>query len=245
MKSFLILSSALVLALSAATAATRETSVSEIRELTLPASGALDAGTVVGSIAVQSWDEDYVLVRATVTAHDRASLSLVQIGIGDGRIWAFSPLAKSWGVSYEISVPREYGLHLETSVGAVSVSGVKGAISAVTAVGAITFSGLAGDVSAKTAVGSVDVTLTGDGWQGKGLSALTATGTVRIHAPVGYAAHFDLRTDMGDVTTTYPGAQVVSTSLFGKQLVFDSGAGGATIHAATSIGRLELIADPH
>ena len=37
MKSFLFLSSALILGLSAATAGTHETSVSEVRELTLPA----------------------------------------------------------------------------------------------------------------------------------------------------------------------------------------------------------------
>jgi hypothetical protein len=241
MKSLLVLSSALILGLSAATAGTHETSFFEVREVTLPSTGALDASTVVGAIIVQGWDQDYVLVRATVSANNRASLALVQLGVADGRIWVFAPAVKSWGVSYEISVPRAYGLHLETRVGAIAVSGVSGVLSAETAVGAIKLSGLGGDVTAKTSVGAIDVTLDGNGWEGKGLSASTDTGEVRITAPAGYAAHFDLRTNLGDVKTTFPGAQTVSTSFLGKQLVFDSGPGGAPIHATTSVGRLGLL----
>jgi hypothetical protein len=242
MKSFLILSSALILGLSAATAGTNETSFSEVRELIVPSSGTLDANTGgVGAIAVQGWDKDYVSVRATITTNDRADLALVQLGIANGRIWAFSTGAKSWGVEYEISVPRQFGLHLETKVGAIEVSGATGVISTETSVGAISLRGLGGDVTATTSVGAIDITLTGAGWEGKGLTAATSTGAIRITAPNRYAAHFDLSTNLGGITTTFRGAHPKSTSFMGKELVFDSAGGGSPIRATTSVGRIELL----
>jgi hypothetical protein len=238
MKSFLVLCSALLLALPVAAAE----NYTEVRELIVPASGALDANTGgVGAIVVQGWDKDYVQVRASITTNDRADLALVQIGIAEGRVWAFSTGAKSWGVEYEISVPRQFGLHLQTKVGAIEVSGVVGVITTETSVGAITLSDLAGDVTAKTGVGAIEVALTGAGWEGKGLTATTSTGAIRITAPLHYAAHFDLSTNVGGITTTFRGAHPQPTSFMGRELVFDSGGGAPIRRATTSVGRIELL----
>lgn len=252
MKSQWILCSALLAGLSAATAQTTlpcqasSNSYCEIREVAVPFAGSLDADTGgVGAITVHSWDNDTVLVRAAVSGSAsrfedaRAIVMLVQIGVGEGRVWASGPF-RGWGVEYEIFVPRQTALRLTTRVGEILVADVAGNISVETSVGALHLSGLAGDVEAKTGVGAIDITLTGTGWTGKGLSATTNTGAIRITAAPGYSARFDLRTDLGGITTAFRARSITATSFLGRQLVFDSGGGGAVIRARTSVGGIEL-----
>jgi hypothetical protein len=253
MKTLLILCTALFLGLSAAAAQTpcehhNPNSYCESRDLTLPFSGALEVDTGgIGAITVQGWDNDYVSVHVQIDANAdtesqaRIVASLVQIQVATGQIWASGPAGTSWIVTFEIFLPRGSALRLNTRVGALSIAGVSGAISARTSVGAIALSGVAGDVQARTSVGAISIVLTGARWDGKGLTATTSTGAIHIVAPAAYAAHFDLRTDVGNIVTTFP-ARVLRASFVGKKLVFDASGGGAPIQASTSVGQIELIA---
>lgn len=252
MKSLWTLSAALLLGLSAATAQTAflcdhqgANSYSETREINLPFSGAVDVSTSVGAISVQGWDNAYVLVRAHIgaSADDEYQARLiagqVQIDVSSDRIQASGPVGKSWGVGFEVFVPREAGVRANTHVGAVSVADVTGKIFAQTSVGALTLTRLGGDVEAKTGVGAISVALSGAQWEGKGLTAATGTGAIRITAAPEYIASFDLRTNLGKIASNFPEARVMPTSFLGRKLVFGS---GAPIQATTSIGQIELVA---
>ena len=197
---------------------------------------------------MKSWDNAYVLARAHVNAsagdqwHARAIADDVQIDTASERVWAKGPAGKSWAVSFEVFVPRQCGLRLNTHVGAISIADVNGTIELETSVGALTLSGLAGDVQAKTGVGAISIVLAGDRWEGKGLTATTNTGAIKITAAANYSARFDLRTTLGGVSTDFPGARPQSTGFLGRSLVLRAGQGGAAIQVSTSIGQIELTA---
>src|ERR1035437_6917196 len=193
MKSFAIVCAALLVALPAATAQTpllcdhqNQNSYCEIREITLPFSGSVDANTGgVGAITVQGWDNAWVFVRAHVTtsAEDEFQARLlspsVEIDTSSNRIWASGPYGHSWAVSFEVFLPRASGLELNTRVGAIAISDVTGTIHFNVAVGAATLSGLAGEVAGKTGVGAIAIALAGDRWEGKGIDIETGTGAIR------------------------------------------------------------------
>lgn len=243
MKRIVILCCTLLLGLSAATAHTH--SYEETREFNLAFSGAVDFETNVGAIVVKSWENDYVLLRARIHANGadeseaRLIAALVQIYASD-RVWASGPSGRSWAVSFEIFVPRASGLNLTTAVGAITIHDVAGTISARSGVGAVELVRLAGNVEAKTGVGAISVTLSGSRWEGKGLTAATGTGAIKITAPADYSASFDLRTALGGIHTDFPGAQVVSTSFLGKKVAFQAGTGGPEIRATSAVGQVEL-----
>jgi hypothetical protein len=242
MKSLLILCAALLVALPAAAA-----HYSETREIHLPFSGAIDVKANVGAIDVKVWENAWVFARARVDTdatdewQARAIATAVYIDTTSDRVQASGPTGKSWGVSYEIFVPRECGLRLLTSVGAISVADVAGKIDVETSVGALTLSGLSGDVDARTNVGAISIVLAGDRWVGEGLTATTRTGAIKVTAAAGYSARFDLRTALGSVATDFPGARIQSTSFLSRGLVFRAGEGGARIQASTSVGQIELL----
>jgi hypothetical protein len=254
MKSFAIWSAALLIHLAAANAQPslscdhrNQNSSCEIREVTLPFSGSISADTGgVGAITVKGWENAYVFVRAQVTtsAEDECEARLiapaVEIDTSSNHIWASGPSGKSWAVSYEVSVPRESGVELKTRVGAVTIRDVAGTIHFKAAVGSITLTRLAGEVDGETAVGAITIGLAGDRWDGKGINVRTGTGAIRISAPSNYSASFALGTGLGTIVADFPGANVRSMGLLGRQLAFEVGAGGPAIQATTAIGEIDL-----
>ncbi len=254
MKSYAKLCAALLMPLAAATAQTsllcdhqNRDSYCEIREMTLPFSGSIHADTGgVGAITVKGWDNAYVFVRAQVTtsAEDEYAARLisfsVEVDTSSNHIWASGPSGKSWAVSYEVFVPHESGVTLNTRVGAIAISDVAGTIHFKAAVGAIALSRLAGEVDGETAVGAIAIVLAGDRWDGKGIDVRTGTGAIHISAPANYSARFDLRTALGTILTDFPGASPRWTGLLGRQLVLETGEGGSTIQATSSVGAIDL-----
>src|SRR3954465_10709761 len=134
MKSIAIACCSLLVGLSAATAHPHPYSYSETREINVPFSGSFDAETTgVGAITVNSWENDYVLVRAHVNAsawdeyQARFIAGRVEIDASSTRVRVSGPSGQSWAVGFEIFVPRTSALRLKTRVGAISVTDVAGA----------------------------------------------------------------------------------------------------------------------
>ena len=254
MKSFAILCAAVLVALPAAQAQAplscdhqNQNSYCEIREITLASTGSVDINTGgVGAIAVQGWDNPWVFVRAAVNTSADDSWQARQIALSvaldtsSNRIWASGPFGKSWAVAYQVFVPHASALELNTRVGAVAISDVTGTIHFNVGVGAVALSGLAGEVEGKNGVGAIAITLSGDHWDGKGVRVETGMGAIRINAPTDYSASFDLRTAMGAIETSFPGARPTSAGFMGKKLALQAGTGGASIYAATSMGEIDL-----
>jgi Toastrack DUF4097 len=221
-------------------------SVCEIRELTVPATGALsvDAGAN-GSIRVSGERRRDVQVRAKVRAWARAEDEAARIASevmihSDGMIRAEGPAQEGrsgWSVSYEVLTPRETDLALESHNGGIAVADVRGDISFETQNGGISVDGVAGNVRGRTTNGGVEATLTGDTWQGDGLDLRTTNGGIRLRVPEDYSARLETRTTNGGVNVDFP---VTVQGRIGREISATLGKGGPLVRATTTNGQVRV-----
>jgi len=208
----------------------RRASFCEVRESTLPAAPALlDVGPARnGSIAVEGWDRNDVQVRARVVAtadtdaRARQIAGDVRITTDSGRVRADGPSRgqdEGWWVSWRISVPRALALKLDTTNGSLRLTD------------------LGGDVHGRTTNGSVRVQLSGQTWDGAGLTVQTRNGSVRLTVPDGYAAHLETGTRNGSVHVDFP---ITVQGRLGRDISADLGGGGPTIRVTTRNGSVRI-----
>lgn len=218
--------------------------VCEIREQTLGALPRLDVdATPNGGITVRGWDRKEILVRAQVQAVARtdaeakALLGQVNVSTSAGKVRAIGPtnLRESWfAVSYEVFVPHQIDLAMETVNGGLAISDVGGQIRYKTVNGGVAMKRVAGDVKGGTVNGGVDIEVTGDRWQGQGLEASTTNGGVTLSLPSHYSAQLRVNTVHGRVSAdelASPRATSIDTML---------GFGGALLRLATVNGGVRV-----
>ena len=220
----------------------------EVREITL--SGGRDVITVDGQanggICVEGWDRNEILVRAKVQAsaerlsEARALVEDVTIST-DRTISADGPRSGSrhewWSVSYELFVPRESNLDLETVNGGIRIEGVSGDMGFRATNGGVTLKGLSGDVNGSTTNGGVKIELTGDQWEGQGLDVRTTNGGVTVEIPGDYSARLESGTVNGSVRVDFP---ITVQGRIDRRIQTELGEGGRTIRATTTNGSVVI-----
>lgn len=221
----------------------------EVREYTLPAREriAVDAGEH-GSIRVEAWDRDEVLLRARVQAQapteDTARRLVASTDVEtSSTVRPDAPDARrdAWvGVSFELRVPRRTDLDLTTHHGGIGIEGVTGRIAFEALNGGVRLDGVGGDVRGETTNGGLSVTLTGDTWQGQGLDVETVNGGVRLVVPEGYSAELETGTVNGRVRLGFP---VQMQGEGGDRFVTTLGRGGPRLRVATTNGSVTLSHD--
>jgi DUF4097 and DUF4098 domain-containing protein YvlB len=138
-------------------------------------------GRTNGGIAVKSWSNPDILVRAKVEAYAdtdgaaRALYSQLIVHTTGGAIAADGPASGRWSVSYEVFVPAKIDLNLTANNGGISISGVTGQLEFQTANGGIHLQQVAGNVHGHTVNGGVHVELAGARWEGTGLMFRVST----------------------------------------------------------------------
>lgn len=199
-----------------------------------------------GSVLVHGWQQSDVLVRACIQtaapsdSDARALASQVKIAGGPGRIEPSGPEedhSHHWNVSYEVWVPSASNLDVRAHNGSIRLEAVHGQIRFDTTNGSVHLDNLGGDVAGSTTNGSVNVTLAGNGWDGKGLRAETTNGSVRLSVPDNYSAKFEASTVNGRVHIDFP---ITVSGELGKSLSFQLGSGGPTIEARTTNGSVSI-----
>jgi len=85
--------------------------------------------------------------------------------------------------------------------------------------------------------GGLSIALTGDRWKGAGLNASTTNGGVEMKIPEHYAAHLETGTVNGGIMVNFP---VTVQGQIKNHLSTDLNGGGATIHAETTNGGIEI-----
>ena len=187
-------------------------------------------------IAVQA----RVMTSAETMSDARALTKEVSVSLENGRVRSAGPSSerrRSWWVSYRAEVPSAFDLALDTSNGAVTVTGVRGRIDAETSNGSLKLTDLGGRVNARSSNGSVHVALSGTQWDGEGLTVVTSNGSARLDIPEKYNARLTAGTSNGSLNLDIP---VTVQGRISKRLETTLGSGGAPIEVRTSNGSLRI-----
>lgn len=220
--------------------------VCEVRELTVPARGMLSIDARQnGSIRVTGENRRDVQVRAIVQAwasdeaEAQAVASAVTVRTDDG-LRAEGPSRQGrtgWSVSYNVLVPNEIDLSLETVNGSISIADVRGNLAFEATNGSINLDGVGGNVRGRTTNGGVDAELTGRTWEGQGLVLETTNGGVRLRIPDDYSARIEAETVHGGIDVDFP---VTVQGRIGRELSTTLGRGGPLIRVETTNGGVRI-----
>jgi hypothetical protein len=203
-------------------------------------------GGTNGGVDVTGWDRSDVQIRAKVWAYARSEEraqeieKAVRVRVDGGGISADGPdtaRRESWGVSYEIMVPRAMDLDIDTKNGGVSVTDVSGDIRFQAMNGGVHLVRVGGDVRGRTMNGGLTVELAGDHWEGAGLDAKTTNGGVKMIVPENYSAELETGTVNGGMNIDFP---VTVRGRIGRQIHTTLGEGGATIRVTTTNGGVRI-----
>ena len=220
----------------------------EIREQTLSASPSETIavnGLENGGIRIKGWDRDNILVRARVkvgaksASEARELINRVKIETDGLNIRAAGPpfVLKSaeWNVEYEIFVPRQSNLSLETKNGGISVADANGRINFKSSNGGAVLRGLGGSVRGHVVNGGLDVSLEGDRWTGEGMDVTTDNGGVILYLPENYSARLVTGTKNGPLQLKIP-VTAPSYNQSDQIVSADLGTGGATVRIISNNG---------
>jgi hypothetical protein len=196
--------------------------------------------SVVGSSRREISVQARVVATAESDADARALARDVSVTLNGGRVRASGPDSerrRSWSVSYRIEVPSSFDLNLETSNGSLSVDGVRGRIDMESSNGSVRLTDVGGRVNARTSNGSVHVILSGQRFDGDGMTVVTSNGSARLDLPDNYNAHLIAGTNNGSLNLDIP---VTVQGRVSKRVDTTLGSGGATIEMRTSNGSLRI-----
>jgi hypothetical protein len=204
-------------------------------------------GGMNGGVSVQGWSREGIEVRAKVwanagsSARAREIADQVDVSLSGGRLDARGPdtgRREGWGVSWEVMVPFDTDLDIETHNGGVGVTGVRGRIDFRAVNGGVHLVGVGGDVVGRTTNGGLHVELDGRSWDGEGLDVQTTNGGVRIQVPSDYSALLETGTVNGGIDIDFP---VLVHGRIGRRLTTTLGEGGPTVRAVTTNGGVRIV----
>jgi hypothetical protein len=220
----------------------------EVREDTIGGANPLDidAGRN-GGIRIRGWDRGDVLVRTRIEAYAdtdanaRRLVAGVRVDTSGSRIRAEGPdttnREESWSVSFEISVPRNAMLTLNTNNGGISIDDFRGSAKFHAKNGGLNFTNVGGDLQGETTNGGVNVDVTGDHWDGSGLDVETRNGGIQMTLPKGFSAQLEAGTTHGRVSIDFP---ITVTGTIGRRLDTTLGSGGPKLRAVTTNGGVTI-----
>ena len=220
----------------------------EMREDTIGGANPLDvdAGRN-GGIRVRGWDRGDVLVRARIEAQAgtdaeaRRLVAAVRIDTAGARVRADGPdtsgREESWSVSFELNVPRNAMLTLNTNNGGIAIDDFRGTATFHAKNGGLALRNVGGDLRGETTNGGVTLDVTGDHWDGSGLNVETRNGGINLNLPKGFSAELEAGTTHGRVSIDFP---VTVQGSIGRHLETTLGSGGPKLRAITTNGGVTI-----
>lgn len=199
-----------------------------------------------GGITIHGWNRPDISVEAKVEARAdtedqaRALAAQVRVLTDGGRIRAEGPRNEhdqGWSVSFDVMVPSQGDLDLQSTNGGISVTDVRAKVTFHTTNGGITLKSVNGDVRGATTNGGVRIELDGTGWYGEGLDVETLNGGVHLTVPDGYSAHLEAGTVHGGISASVP---TTAGEAGRRRVSTDLGQGGAPIKLRTTNGGVSI-----
>jgi DUF4097 and DUF4098 domain-containing protein YvlB len=219
----------------------------EIQEQTMASGGTLNVDARKnGGISMKGWDRNEILVRSRIqtsapTQAEAAQMAKeIRIQTGASKVFAEGPAMREnyhWSVSYEIFVPRQSDLSLQTYNGGLVISDVSGRIEFTALNGGVVLKRVGGNVKGSTTNGGLVVELSGDRWQGEALDVKTTNGGIVMSVPENYSAHLETGTVNGNLSIDFP---VTVQGRITRELAVNLGAGGPMVRATTTNGGVKI-----
>lgn len=198
-----------------------------------------------GGIRVRGADRSDIRVTARIMAYAdseaRARRLAEDVRIETGaRVRATGPDTRRdehWSVSFDLDVPRDARLSLNTYNGGISIEDFRGAATFRATNGGVSLTDISGDIRGATTNGGVTIRLSGDRWDGAGLDVETRNGGVRMSVPERYSAELETGTVNGRVRIDFP---IIVRGTIGRHITTTLGSGGARIRAMTRNGGVAI-----
>jgi DUF4097 and DUF4098 domain-containing protein YvlB len=219
----------------------------EVKEQTIAATGTINVdGSQNGGISVKGWERNEILVRyriqtqAATQAEADNLASQIRVTTAGGQIRAEGPEQSrntNWNVGYEIFVPRQTDLALQTHNGGIGISDVRGRISFEALNGGVSLHRVGGNVTGETVNGGLAVELNGSNWDGEGLNVKTTNGGLAVTVPDNYSAHLETGTVNGHLAVSPSIAEVTRET---KRLSLNLGSGGTNLRIYTTNGGVSI-----
>jgi DUF4097 and DUF4098 domain-containing protein YvlB len=219
----------------------------EVKEQTVAATGSLNVdGMQNGGISVKGWERNDVLVRYRIqtqgaTQAEADSLaSQVRVTTSGGQVRADGPDTNGnahWDVGYEIFVPRQTNLSLQTHNGGISIADVRGRVEFEAQNGGVSLKRLGGNVTGETTNGGLSIELAGSTWDGEGLNVKTTNGGLSVSVPDNYSAHLETGTVNGHLAISPSIAEITRET---KRLSLNLGSGGTNLRIYTTNGGVSI-----
>lgn len=220
----------------------------EVKEQIVPATkGTITVdGRQNGGVKIMGSDRNDVLVRACIqTAADteadaRELAAQLRIETSGGQIHAEGPTNnedRSWSVSFEVFVPRDSNLSLQTHNGGISIADVHGQMEFAARNGGVSLKRLGGNVRGHTTNGGLSIDLGGNRWDGEGLDVRATNGGVSMQVPENYSARLEAGTVNGGLNVDFP---MTVRGRITKELSLILGSGGPTVRAMTTNGGVAI-----
>lgn len=216
----------------------------------IAADGILAVETEVGSITVTGADVTNCDVTATICAKAPTQREAEEIAeqvkiktepVGKTlTVKAEKPHLRnnrSISVSFEITVPKQTALQIETNVGKIDVSNITEQIKAAANVGTITCKEISGDIDLKTDVGKVKVVYSQAAPAACNAAILANVGAITFTAPPDLSAEVDVSANIGSIQTDLP---LTVTGKINKSLRGTIGKGEGNVTLRTNVGSIKI-----
>jgi hypothetical protein len=144
---------------------------------------------------------------------------------------------RSISISFDITVPKQTALELESDVGKIRVSNITEKIKAKTDVGQITCKEISGDIDLRADVGTVKVVYSKTAPAACNANITTNVGGIDLTTPPNFSAAVDADTDVGSIRTDLP---LTVKGKIGKSLHGKIGAGEGKLYLRTDVGSIRI-----
>ncbi len=260
MKKFALISAAFFL-LAASFASARTYTKTEVKTFDISANGKVSIDNTNGSIKVESWDKDQVMLQSTKTVRasdqDEADeyFQDLRVEIENGKdyveihthyphdgwggfwSWLFNGGSRYGGVEYVLKVPKTIKIESGTTNGNVEVNSVLGGVNASSTNGQIELNDVGGLVDGSTTNGNVTATISG-AVDFRELRLSTTNGSIDVTCPEDINADVSAHTTNGSITSEFP--VTIQGSFNNKSFEGRINKGGSKISLHTTNGGIEI-----
>ncbi|MHC4457486.1 MAG: DUF4097 family beta strand repeat-containing protein [Planctomycetota bacterium] len=144
---------------------------------------------------------------------------------------------RSVTINYEVTVPRQTALQLESNMGQIEVSNIAASIRAETDIGTITCEEISGDIDLAADIGEITVVYSKNAPAVCNATIKTNIGKINFTAPPNFSATIDAAANIGSIETDLP---LSVTGKIGKELHGTIGEGEGALNLKTDVGEINI-----